>query len=56
MSASRSADLMRLLTCSQQLVADQVAAAVVDRLELIEIEVEHGERRAIALEPRDRTA
>ena len=32
----------------QQLVADQVAEAVVDDLEAVEIEVEHGERRARA--------
>ena len=53
MSASRSADLMRLPTCTEQPVADQVTAAVVDGLEPIEIEIEHHERRSIAFEPRD---
>ena len=38
----------------QQPVADQMAAAVVDGLELVEIEVEHHEGRAVTLEPRDR--
>ena len=38
----------------QQPVADQVATAVIDRLELVEIEIEHDERRAVAFEPRDR--
>ena len=32
----------------QQLVADQVAEAVVDELETIEVEIQHGELRAAA--------
>ena len=38
----------------QQAVADMVAAAVIDGLELVEIEIEQRERRAVPLQQRDR--
>ena len=40
----------------QQRVADGVAEAVVDRLEVIEIEEEHGDRRPLAGPARQRVA